>query len=196
MASKSVARLSDHLASVPPGLIEDIQSLESLLVDCWPDLDGSGGEGMYASKLRGRMESVKWNPPILSFEIERHGGAVMGSTRAALHEWKVDVQLGTAAVCPTGRFRGLRPSSARWDAKAKADEIVRLILNGVDDSQLKWDRDKSRITIRLQGIVPYGGGQRTYEGRRKRLLAALGERIEHTEWSKVPNGSFHTFEHV
>ena len=44
---------------------------------------------MWASKL-GRMEKVEWQPPYLTFSIERHGATVKGSTRAELQNWQVD----------------------------------------------------------------------------------------------------------
>jgi hypothetical protein len=38
---------------------------------------------MTGQKLLGRMEEVVWEPPILSFTVERHGGTVQGSSRAS-----------------------------------------------------------------------------------------------------------------
>jgi len=46
---------------------------------------------MTADKLLGRMEEVLWSPPDLTFSIERHGAAALGSSRAELQEWMIDV---------------------------------------------------------------------------------------------------------
>jgi hypothetical protein len=43
-----------------------------------------------------RAEELSWNPPILSFTIERHGATARGSSRAELHEWTVNLHEGTA----------------------------------------------------------------------------------------------------
>jgi hypothetical protein len=43
-----------------------------------------------------RAEELSWNPPILSFTIERHGATARGSSRAELHEWTVTLHEGTA----------------------------------------------------------------------------------------------------
>jgi len=34
---------------------------------------------MEGHKLKNRMESVMWNPPLLEFDIERHGATVNGA---------------------------------------------------------------------------------------------------------------------
>jgi hypothetical protein len=43
-----------------------------LLANCWHELEGAGQTAMQARKLD-RAEDVSWNPPVLSFTIERHG---------------------------------------------------------------------------------------------------------------------------
>ena len=82
---------------------------------------------MEAYKL-GRMEDISWNPPVLSFTIERHGGTVMGSTRAELQNWNVNVET-RSATCGVGGHRQLEPMQARLNVKPMAEEIVASILN-------------------------------------------------------------------
>lgn len=36
------------------------------------------------------------NPPLLTFDIERHGGVDMGDKDAVTYSWKVNVEEGTA----------------------------------------------------------------------------------------------------
>lgn len=192
MASEWVARLRDHLASVPPGLIKDHDAVESLLVDCWADLDGSDYESMDSSKLQGRMESVEWNPPILSFEIERHGETVVGSTRASLHEWRVDVERETTEAS-TSRYRQLYPQSPRWKHEPAVKTVLELIVNRVDDHRLKWNSDKTRVRIRIAEIVPSGHPDTT-TSRRKRFAKAVRERLGATGWRLVERTTAHTYE--
>jgi hypothetical protein len=73
------------------------------------------------------MEAVAWNPPVLTFRIERHGGTVLGSTRAELQHWHVDLERKTASLVKTGR-RQLRPMQPRLNVEPLVEEIVRLIV--------------------------------------------------------------------
>jgi hypothetical protein len=49
------------------------------------------------------MEDVAWQPPKLSFAVERHGGMVMGSTRADVQHWEVDLEKRTTSLAKAGR---------------------------------------------------------------------------------------------
>jgi len=77
-----IDNLKEYLKSTTPGALTDSGVLERLLADCWDELSGASAGGMHGWKLLGRMEHVHWNPPVLSFTIERHGGTPLGSTRA------------------------------------------------------------------------------------------------------------------
>ncbi len=55
------------LESGPPGAIGNGSGLDRLLAACWGDLEGAKEVGMAGDKLLGRMESIRWKPPILSF---------------------------------------------------------------------------------------------------------------------------------
>jgi hypothetical protein len=85
------------LSAMEPGAIAETAEVERLLAGCWDDLGGVDEGGMQGYKLLNRMEDVVWRPPVLSFVIERHGGTVMGSTRAELQHWSVDVDERTTA---------------------------------------------------------------------------------------------------
>ena len=73
--------LQRHLAALAPGAIADIGKLAALLAGCLHQVEGTHAQGMHAGKLA-RMEAVRWEPPLLSFIIERHGAMALGSTRA------------------------------------------------------------------------------------------------------------------
>lgn len=94
--------LLEYLASLHPGTVSELAKLEVLLAVCWEELDGGSDEGMSGDKLHGRMEGVAWQPPILKFRIERHGGTALGSTRADVHDWTVDVNQRSASLSVTG----------------------------------------------------------------------------------------------
>ncbi len=68
------------LADMPSGPIPDSQSkaVEGLLAQAWHELDGAGAEGMAGWKVVGRTKELVWQPPHLSFAIDRHGALKFG----------------------------------------------------------------------------------------------------------------------
>ena len=82
-----IYELREVLAVPPPPARE----IEAHLAPVWDALAGDDG-GMTSRKLHGRMEVVLWNPPRLTFYIERHGATVLGSSRAEVQEWTVDLE--------------------------------------------------------------------------------------------------------
>src|SRR5262250_2809176 len=100
-AVNGTTALRGFLGSQPPGRLPPAASetVRGLLMTGWDELRGSGDEHTYAEKLY-RAEDLTWDPPILRFILERHGGTVRGSTRAELHRWEVDVDRGVA-TCNT-----------------------------------------------------------------------------------------------
>lgn len=68
----------------PPGSDLDREQIEFLLADAWPSLRGSRAGGMQPHKIRGRTEALSWNPPHLTFEIERHGERLHARRDAAV----------------------------------------------------------------------------------------------------------------
>ena len=78
------------------------------------------------------MEYVEWNPPKLGFIIEKHGGTVMGSSRAELQDWSIDVE-GKIAYCSVSGYRQIYPRNPPFNVNPIADEIRDLILNREQD---------------------------------------------------------------
>ena len=67
---------------VEPGPISDPADLEPLLVAAWDELARRLRWSSEAYKLLKRgLEPVTWEPPFLTFTIERHGGLAMGCVR-------------------------------------------------------------------------------------------------------------------
>src|SRR5262245_40805290 len=144
-------RLLHYLATISPGPISDPAAIERLLADCWHEFGGDDG-GMTGQKLLGRMEEVVWEPPILTFKIERHGGTVQGSSRATLQEWRLDLDKKTAC-CEERRFRQVRGRQPRLDVRALAEEVASLILRRQESGRLKWYED-GRVRVLVGKVLP------------------------------------------
>jgi hypothetical protein len=71
-------KLRNYLNSIPPGKVTEISKVESLLAQCWNQIEGYLECGMVGYKLLGRTENMEWDPPNLHFTIERHGAIKFG----------------------------------------------------------------------------------------------------------------------
>ena len=76
---------------------ENQGTVEGLLAGCWDSLLLSDRGGMRPEKISSRLEKVNWDPPYLTFDIERHGGTVLGSQYAEIQSWKINVQEATGS---------------------------------------------------------------------------------------------------
>ena len=138
--------LRRYLASLPRGAVAESDKLDDLLSGCWNRFVGSDEAAMTADKVE-RMESVRWDPPRLTFEVERHGALVMGSTKAERHRWTLDMDKRTAEHWSAG-FRQVYPAQRRLDVRLLAEEIFRLIVERSEDPRLRWNEDGSvRVLI-------------------------------------------------
>jgi len=181
--------LDRAFASLQPGEVLDPSGLDRLLAELWTEFKGSNDGGMEGYKLLGRMERVHSQPPVLSFVVERHGGTVMGSTRAELQHWEIDVVERTARLVKVGH-RQLKSMSARTEIKELAAEIALRIVSGEDDDRIKRFEDRS-VKILVTKIFPTGSGfQRTVSGRRKRLLQYVAETLSKAGWVETGNNLF------
>lgn len=180
--------LRDYLAGVAEGRLAGSE-VDRPLASCWDQFQGSGEGGMQAHKLHGRMEDVRWAPPILSFVVERHGGTVNGSTRGELQHWQVNLDEKTAQIVKSGH-RQLKPMAKRISIQATAQEVVGLALAGAADDRIKWFEDGS-VKIVASVVFPTRSGfRRTVEGRRKRLLEYVAEGLQPHGWKKTTGGTF------
>lgn len=180
---ESVSVLHEYLAHDAPGEIVDTGNVERLLALAWDDLLRDDG-GMRPDKLFGRMERVVWKPPLLTFSIERHGATVMGSSRAEMQEWTVDVERATASCEKTG-YRQLMPRQPPLNVRPLAEEITALILRHADDARIKW-QDEETVLVKTGLILPKDSAvKETLAYRRKRLRVALAERLATHGWVQV-----------
>ena len=180
----AVKQLKGHLTELPPGEVAVPGALIALLTGCWHELHGGAVEGMKTSKLA-RMENVRWDPPILSFQLERHGALALGSTRAELQVWSVDLYTNRATCAKSRSYRQLGPRAERVGAEPIASEIAEAITAGRDDHRLKWGRDGT-VRVVLTKVFPYGSGyMQTIAGRRKRLRETLTRLLAERGWREV-----------
>ena len=183
-----VDRLREYLATLQPGEVAGTTDLERLLAGCWDQFTGDDG-GMEGYKLLGRMEDVTWQPPKLTFTIERHGGTVMGSSRAELQHWEVNVEQKTAAVVKCGH-RQLKPMAERVYIKPLAESILAAIRSG-SGNELVEKRDDGTFSLNTTRIFPKGSAVRmTLEGRRKRLREAVAGVLLKEGWQRLGNDIF------
>src|SRR5262249_33655693 len=139
--TRNFAALRNYLTTILPGPIADDITLEPLLAACWGDLEADDG-GMESYKLLNRMEDVTWTPPRLNFAVERHGGTVMGSSRAELQHWEVDLENRTAMLAKTGH-RQLRQTAQRIYVKPLVERVLTAFRNG-SENELVSRHDQCR----------------------------------------------------
>jgi hypothetical protein len=179
-----VRDIRTYLGGREPGPIGDTDELERLLAESWHRFDGADEAGMAGYKLRGRMERAEWRPPRLTFVIERHGGTVLGSTRADLQHWKVDLDEGTAEITRTGH-RQLVPAASAITAdmmRAEAERLADLMDERGDDDRVRWYGDGS-VKVVVGRVLP-DGPRRTVEGRRRRFRPILDEVLMGRGWEE------------
>src|SRR5690348_12613078 len=101
MRSLTIERMSQYLSKVPPGELSSMQvrNIEELLAAAWEGLEiGGDDSNMAPYKPVGRTENLAWNPPLLTFDIERHGQTFLGSVYATVYSWSIDLSTGTARM--------------------------------------------------------------------------------------------------
>lgn len=130
------------------------------------------------------MKEASWNPPILSFKIERHGGMAQGSSRAEIQRWEVDLDTKSATQYHIGN-RQKNPSQKALDVKPLAKKVVGLILKQRENSRLKWNADQDEVLVRIGKIIPDGSTfKQALVGRRKRFRNEVERLLEGSGWCK------------
>lgn len=188
VATPELDALRTFLRPLPTGPVMDEAGLTAALAAAWPSLGDSSETAMAAFKVR-RLEAPSWKPPLLAFDLERHGATVLGSSRAEVQVWTVNVEAGTADVAHSSH-RQVRPSAARLTVGPLADEIVTLILSGQTDARLTWSSDKQSVNVNIGLVVPDSGPKQTITGRRKRFRQALQERLAASGWDEDGYNSY------
>lgn len=139
---------------------------------------------MHAGKL-GRMEGMRWEPPVLNFTIERHGAMIMGSTRAELQRWRVDLDHKTTRCERNRSYRQILPRAGAVRIEPIAREVAESILAGRADERLKWQGEET-VRVLMTKIFPHDSGyMQTVTERRKRLRAALQTLLADGGWRET-----------
>jgi hypothetical protein len=180
----SLQDLKLYLMSHQPGPLENDGLIEDLLAQIWHELDGGADGGMEGYKLKGRMEQIIWDPPVLMFQIERHGGTIYGSVYAELQQWAVDCEKGVASYDEINSKRRLvGKKSAPLKVEPIAKEIAEAIKNRLTDPRLKW-LSPNETKILISEVISASGPKQTIEGRRKRFYSALKHELGGSGWKK------------
>ena len=188
MSAAEIRKLKFYLSNITPGRIENSSKLESLLISCWEDLNLPDGNqtSMGADKLQGRMEDLKWNPPTLTFAIERHGSLVQGGSRAEVHWWEVNLKDNSAGIFKES-YRQIHSRQKSLNVKPLAENAANLILSNAQHDSLKWLEDDN-VRVLTGKIIPNIGPQETVAGRRKRFRKDLLNEIKDKGWVETsPN---------
>jgi hypothetical protein len=184
-------KLMAELDDVPTGKIPERMTsrILAMLGECWEALIGSDETSMNFLKLH-RAEDLSWNPPNLSFTIERHGATVLGSSRAELHRWTINLRTGTAR-CERGGYRQLFPRAPGLNVKPIAAQVCEAVKPGplsscelVRRGIVVFNGD-DEVLIKHGALVSGGGPQQTVAGRRRRFRSELIGRMKTIGWEFV-----------
>jgi hypothetical protein len=194
----TIKDLAVLLRNTPSGSVQGETRAEILkiLTGCWREFDGSTDSRMAHGKL-GRAEDMEWNQPVLSFVVERHGAAVLGSSRAERQQWTVNLETKTANQFTIG-YRQIRPTAPRLDVKPIAARVYEAVRQRPDSNSdlitqgiLAWKDDQ--ILVQHGKLIPGGGYAMTVSGRRKRFRAELKFLMATIGWELAHVGRCLTF---
>lgn len=186
VAATSRADLRRFCATLRPGPVADVRTLELLLATAWDTLPRDD-PSMTGNKLLNRMAKPTWKFPVLTFRIERHGAAALGSSRVEIQQWTLDLDKLTTTVNTIGR-RQVRRQQPRFDVKPVAAELFKAIIAGKPDNRLKWEGD-SKVRVQIGKVLPERSAVKdTLAGRRKRLRDEMTRLLVQARWKQVrPN---------
>lgn len=193
----SIEGLRTLLQSVPSGPLATELSDEviDLLSDCWDSINGASDTSMAGHKVTSlRVENLAWEPPNLTFAVERHGGAVQGSKSAELQEWSVDLENNTAVPRLAGKRR-LERFQQRLDTRALAVQVLDLVQQKSADVRLTW-KSATCVKINVAVVIPDGPANQTTQGRRKRFRRDLETLMLATGWRRKSSGTQLVFENA
>lgn len=179
--------LRAFLDALPTGPVGDTDELARHLANAWHGLEGSDSTRMAAYKV-GRMENARWDPPHLTFEIERH-------VYAEMQRWRVNIEQRTAEADEwPGRKRLVGERQPPIHVGPIVSEIVEAIVAGADDRRLRWWKEKNRVRIEIGRIFPAGSAvKETLTGRRRRFGRLAEEELAQRGWRRIQR-RFYTYE--
>ena len=186
--STATKALHDELLGLPSGPIHDTDRIETLLSNAWGEFYGSDAGGMLAEKIRGRVVDLTWEPPLLSFCIERHGGTVQGSSRAEIQYWVLNMT-SLSATYSVASYEQLKPRNPPQDIKPMVATLIEAISNQSEHQWIRWT-GQDRFRLLIGNIIPDDAPRKTIQGRRKRLDEALARALGPLGWESSGTNSF------
>jgi hypothetical protein len=178
----NLKKLREILKEHPPGPISD--NIFNLLYYAWEEeVTGWQNTNLFANKLH-RAESPEWDPPYISFMIERHGSMSGGSKRAQVYKWRVNIENGKAEGGLAGS-RQICPIDKRLDTKAIAVELCSIIEKKTLDSRIIYrNEEKTEFKLVISEIITADSKQ-TLASRRKRFRSQFNEQLKEMGWEEV-----------
>ena len=182
--------LRNFLASLPPGSIAAPSRLERILASSCHDFEYSTQENMKAGELKNReMEEVEWNPPTLSFTIQRYRVTLLGSATSERQRWAVNVDT-KEALCYNAGSGQTTPSQPPLNVEPIAEEVVRLVKNHQKTEWLKWQNDGS-VHVVMGKVLPVSTNLNKHlSQKRERFLAKVDESLTTAGWMKIKTNHY------
>lgn len=188
-SEKAAMRLRELLQTLAPGLVEDPNAIEMLMMESWDYFDGGSAQGMNPEKLSRCVENLEWDPPRLTFVIERHGGKFAGgSTRAEKQRWNLDLEKFTAR-CASAGYRQNEPRQPKLDLAPLVEKVLDAVKSERHENFLKWYTSQ-HVHINTSAVLPPTPYKDTQNGRSKRFRAKLFPALEGLGWSLIPNSRY------
>jgi hypothetical protein len=169
-----------------PGPIFDVEAARNALSDAWDECAGGDRTKLGAYSVAS-AQKLEWNPPLLTFLVDRHGGAAFGPSGAERQSWTIDLDAQTAEVVTTVYWQ-LRPGTPAFGVGAAARGIAVAVAAGAARPGLVWSSPES-VRVILSAFMP-PGPMRTTDVWRKRLRIALDAEMDGLGWTRT--GSVYT----
>jgi hypothetical protein len=184
---KTILRKLPH-GSIPLGMRDKVLEL---VEESWDKFDGSNRTKMEVGKIDRDDDPMDllWDQPKLTLTVDRHGGAVMGSTRAERQTWTLNLETLTTIQSVSG-YRQLRPNSRKLDVTPIAKAVCEAVQRGpasasdlINRGIVEW-RGGDEIRVKHANLIPNVGPNDTISGRRKRLREKLKSEMEAIGWEE------------
>lgn len=162
------------------------------LAPVWDELSGARRTAMTAVKLGStkpgqtdRAHDLRWDPPVLTFSVVRHGAAQLGSKRGERQLWSVNLD-DASAIWGCRGYEQLKPNNARLNVRRLAESTVAALAAGPGTAHegILWKSPES-AKITLKRLLPRSDNKQTQTSRTGalrryllRLLIESGWRID------------------
>lgn len=155
------------------------------LAAVWDSLAGAHQYAMAARKLP-RAEALKWRPPVLEFDLERHPEPGAAAARLPVQHWAVDLAAGTATVTRWSTRPSVK-AALQWDARPALRELGDKLRTGAADPRLRWSDDRDTVAPVLRQILPPGAIGAVRQAQERNFWAAWRSLMRALEWEPHPS---------